>query len=355
MKICSIICEYNPFHGGHRHHIEAVRKQTDATHIVCVMSGNYVQRGDVAIYDKWYRAKSAVKGGADLVVELPTPYVLTSAQYFASAGVYIAKQLGSTMLSFGSECGDITVLKSIAAKLALPQTQMIIHKYLDEGVPYHKAVSSAAESPILDYPNNTLGIEYIKADPLLEFHTIKRTFAHDAHDCDSAFNIRTKIRDGTLAPESDVHSITLNERAILSSLRTKSARELENISGSSEGLNNRLFKAVKTAETLEQLYDLTVSKRYPLSRIRRYVMSAFLGIEKDFPEHPTYIRVLALNERGAEILANADTPLPIISKTAGFNDPLFLKESIYTDLYNLFSEKILPCGSEYRNSLYYHK
>ncbi len=360
MNICAIICEYNPFHEGHHFQIETARNETGASHIVCIMSGNYVQRGDVAVYDKWYRAECAIKGGADLVIELPTPYVLTSAEFFAKSGVFLARQIGAKTLSFGSECGDIEALKNVAAKLSLSQTQEKIRSYLADGLPYHAAVSRAAETPLLDEPNNLLGIEYIKADPSLNFHTVKRTFAHDEIDSGCASDIRKKILSGKIKAESDAHFIEYADKAMLATLRKMTVSELSEISGCSEGLENRLKNVIADACNIENLCEYAKTKRYPLSRIRRYVMCAFLGIKNDFPENPPYARILAFNDKGREVISAAKitSDIPIITKVSELSDDtsgVFTTECVATDLYTLFSEKTAPCGLEFKTSPIYVK
>lgn len=357
MNICAIICEYNPFHDGHRFQIEAARRETGASHIVCIMSGNYVQRGDVAVYDKWYRAECAVKGGADLVIELPTPYVLTSAEFFAKSGVFLARQIGAATLSFGSECGDVDSLKDVASNLSLPHTQEKIRFFLDEGLCYPTAVSKAAESTLLDKPNNLLGIEYIKADPSFNFHTVKRTFAHDEAGNGCASDIRKRIRSGEINTDKDTHFIEYADKVILATLRKMTVKELSEISGCSEGMENRLKNALVNSCDIETLCEMTKSKRYPLSRIRRYVMCAFLGIKKGFPDNPPYARILAFNDKGREVIVRAkDTSdIPIITKVSDDISDVFNTECTATDLYALFSQKTSPCGLEFKKSPIYVK
>ncbi len=356
MNICAIICEYNPFHEGHRFQIETARRETDASHIVCIMSGNYVQRGDVAVYDKWHRAECAIKGGADLVIELPTPYVLTSAEFFAKSGVYLAKQIGAKTLSFGSECGDIEALKKVASSLALPDTQEKIRLFLSDGLSYPSAVAKATENSLLDEPNNLLGIEYIKADPTLNFHTVKRTFAHD-EGIGCASDIRKKIYSGEIKSDSTPHFTEYADKSILATLRKMTVDELAEISGCSEGLENRLKNALTDSCNIETLCEMTKSKRYPLSRIRRYVMCAFLGIKKGFPENPPYARILAFNDKGREVISYAQdiAEIPIITKVSDGISQVFNTECTATDLYTLFSKDVSPCGLEFKNSPIYVK
>jgi len=320
------------------------------------MSGNYTQRGDVAIMDKSTRAKAAVLSGVNLVLELPFPYSISSAEFFAKSGVFLAKQIGAKTLSFGSECGDIEALKKVASSLALPDTQEKIRNFLSDGLSYPAAVSKATESSLLDEPNNLLGIEYIKADPTLNFHTVKRTFAHD-EGIGCASDIRKKIYSGEIKSDSTPHFTEHAEKAILATLRKMTVDELAEISGCSEGLENRLKNALTDSCNIETLCETTKSKRYPLSRIRRYIMCAFLGIKKGFPENPPYARILAFNDKGREVISYVQdiAEIPIITKVSNGISDIFNAECTATDLYTLFSKEVSPCSLEFKKSPVYVK
>ena len=206
MNVCGIICEYNPFHNGHKFHIEQTRKLFGATHIVAVMSGNFVQRGDLAIIDKYKRTETALKNGVDLVIELPVQYSLASAEQFAQGAVYLLDKLGCVnILSFGSECGDIELLKETAKAVKEYQQSDELKKAIDKGLTYPLALKKIIEekyseslSDPLNYPNNTLAIEYINAiDKIgssIEPVTLKRkTALHDSEILENT-NISPPLR-----------------------------------------------------------------------------------------------------------------------------------------------------------------
>lgn len=337
MNVCGIICEYNPFHKGHKYHIEETRSRFGATHIVGVMSGNFTQRGDVAIVDKYKRTETALKNGVDLVIELPVQYALSSAEQFAQGAVYLLNSLGCVdMLSFGSECGSIDRLREAAGAVYYAQESEEFGKYLKNGMSYPAALQKAIEkfytedvTETLAAPNNTLAIEYIKAldtyaSPIKPV-TIKRIgAAHDqaaAEETDklSASQLRKMICEGQdiieFAPECDFSntaSVLNIETAILSKLRSMSKASIEKTPNVLMGLENRIYKAARVSTSLNELYFLIKTKRYTLARIRRIVLSAFLGITKsDLKINPSYVKILGMNGKGKEILSKASCELPI--------------------------------------------
>lgn len=376
MNICGIICEYNPFHKGHRYHIEETRNRFGATHIVAVMSGNFTQRGDVAIVDKYKRAETALKNGVDLVIELPVQYALSSAEQFAQGAVYLLNALGCVdMLSFGSECGNIDLLKETAGAVYYAQESEEFEKHLKNGLPYPAALQKAMEKFYTDdvidalaTPNNTLAIEYIKAldtfaSPIKPV-TVKRFGAdHDENTDDlsetlSASQLRKMIYDrqdiSAFAPECDFSntaSILNIETAILSKLRSMSKASIEKTPNVLMGLENRIYKAVQVSTSLNELYFLIKTKRYTLARIRRIILSAFLGITKsDLKINPSYVKILGMNGKGKEILAKANCELPVntsLSQLAqgGDNAKKQAKlEERCDNQYALALSKKLPCG-----------
>lgn len=388
--ISAIICEYNPFHNGHKYHMEETRRQ-GATHIVAVMSGNFVQRGEPAMLNKWARAAMALQNGADLVLELPTPWAMASAEPFASGGVALANAMGCVdSLSFGSESGNLPSLQAAAQALVLPDTLTLMKTYLREGMSYAQARESAVRQTsgeqaagLLRKPNNTLAIEYLKAlnrsQSRIRPLTVPRTGArHDSHSTQERFASASLLRhrmleDGldclsTWMPESSLAvlhrekarglapaSLLNGERALLSYLRRLSARQLAAIHGVSEGLENRLYTAIRHSTTLEELFAALKTKRYPLSRLRRMVMAAFLGLQKDTASaEPPYLRVLGFNQAGTEILRQMRTTaqLPILMRAADRaklspeGRRVFDFECTATDLYALFCPIPQPCGAE---------
>lgn len=388
MSIAGIICEYNPFHNGHRYHISETRRTVvDCDGIVCVMSGNFVQRGDCAIMEKHVRARAAVLNGADLVIELPTPWVLSSAEGFAKGGIWLLERLGIvTHLSFGSECGDIDTLNAAAETMI--DSEWTIRDIMSTGISYAAAREKAlagidpALGEILRRPNNILAVEYLRAirtmrSPIQPVTVSRHMADHDSGTaCDniaSASYIRTDIeKNMDYIPENirDLYynEIKLNrspaalyncERAILGCLRSMEQEQFDQLAHGGEGLGQKLYKAVQSENSLDGIMNAVKSKRYPMSRVRRMILCAWLSIGKNAAAGPPpYIRVLAANERGREMLREAKkkTYLPIITKPAAARDldeassKLFRTEARITAQYGLTQPNIGGAGDEWRFS-----
>lgn len=385
MKTAAIIAEYNPFHNGHRYQIERTRAM-GATHIVAVMSGNFVQRGEPAIYDKYLRTEAALLGGADLVVELPLPWAMSGAQSFALGGVGIAEALGCVdMLSFGCECGDASRLERIAEVCEQQGTQQAIKNELSSGVTYAAARERAVaavlgeqEARLLSEPNNTLAVEYLgclqrlnSSITPLAVGRVGTGYNDTGFDGDygSATAIRELIRNkisiekyvpseitelygGDFADEKRI------EAAVLYSLRRMTRQELALAPDISEGLENRIYSAVRQACSVEELLNSVKTKRYTYARIKRIVMSLFLGINAEYAKNiPPYIRVLGFNGRGSEILSAATPKIPVIGRVSQLKDAddrskeIFALECTADDIYALCFSKIRPCGEDYTNKV----
>lgn len=394
MKIAGIIAEYNPFHNGHAYHIERTRAEKggcEATHIVAVMSGNFVQRGEPALLPKADRVRMALAGGVDLVLELPLPWALSSAEAFARGGVAILNALGCVdTLSFGSECGDVAALEKIVDVMQSDRFPALLRYHLEGGIAFPEAQSRAVAeigsdklAALLARPNNTLGVEYIKAiralAPAMQPFTVPRMGAeHDdmapIGDTASASFLRTVILSGKMlnaAPYMPRTAYRLLseaaaagqcpadakrlERGVLAALRQMSADQLAACPGISEGLQNRVKEAVATAATLDELEQAIKTRRYPLTRIRRMLWSAFLGVPADLAaETPPYARVLGYNDRGREILNRArEASAPLLGrasqaeKLTGTARQVWELESRAADLYALTLPKPFACGAEY--------
>lgn len=376
MKTAAVICEYNPFHYGHKYQLDKTREM-GATHIVAVMSGNFTQRGDAAIFDKYARARAALENGADLVLELPTVYSLSAAEGFARGAVQIIEALGCVdMLSFGSECGDIAALKEAAGASEYALHTDEFKEAMRKGSSFPAALAEAVKAyytpdvyDVLSSPNNTLAVEYIKAlddiGSMIEPVTIQRNGAE--HDSDeeeqqfaSASLIRRKIFSGEdysefapviNEPVADIHRL---ESAILAKLRTMKPSDFENVYDAAQGLGDRLYKAVRRACSLDELYFLAKTKRYTLARIRRAVLCGFLGIDKKQLKEPiAYIRILGMNTRGREILSAAQCGLPIdtslknLMKQSREAHRQGSYEERWGDIYSLSFEKPRQCGYEF--------
>lgn len=395
MKIGGIIAEYNPFHNGHRYQLEKSKELSELTHVVAVISSNYVQRGETALISKWARAEMAVKNGVDLVIELPTLWSTSYAQRFALGGVSLLDSLGCVnTLSFGSECGDIDELIACKNALKSEAVEEKLKENLEYGLSFASARAEALRSvcgnrffDLLEGANNTLGIEYLNAlDTLkskIEPITIKRTGAgHDSilrsENFASSSEIRKLMLEGSrewerYVPQSVVEiynrekenllapcSISKLEFSILCCMRQLSAEEIALAPDVSEGIEYRIHEAALKASSLEELFALAKTKRYSHARIRRIVLHAFMGITaNDFKANPPYIHVLAMNDNGKEILKEAkDTAkLPIVTKASDFDElddygrHVFSLEDMCTDVYSLSSPVILPCGREKTNGI----
>ena len=374
MNVAGIICEYNPIHNGHVRHITETRRAVgrDAG-IVCAMSGNFVQRGDLAVFSKTARAKAAVLCGADLVIELPDTASLSSAEGFARQGVALLEAAGvCTHISFGSESGSISELVSAANSLYMTEQEGYIKEELARGVTYAAARQAAlrrtdpAAARLISYPNNILAVEYIRAlerlDSKMAPVTVRRTGAgHDSAAGESSSSIREDLTAGRSvrgrmparalrvfeeekAAGRGPVSMTAWETAVLAKLRGMSTEEFSALPDLSEGLENRLIKYARSCPTLAELFERTKTKRYTMSRIRRLVRCACLGITAEDAEiPPQYIRVLAVGQKGREILRQMSrtADLPVITrpaagkKLAGAAADQFRRAVLGTDLYSL--------------------
>lgn len=334
MKIAGIIAEYNPFHKGHEYQCRLLR-EAGYDGIVAVMSGNFVQRGDTALTDKYRRARGAVASGVDLVIELPLPYALASAEQFGEGGIRILQATGVVdTVCFGCESGDEgNRLQYEALKRA--ETSGLLKKKIQQGLSYPAACKAAVTEmgfPWSEAPNDVLGLAYRKAAerlaPELKLLGIQRKGSYHGgteDELESASSIRKRflqgesvensLPEGSLREISDapVSDLKRLERGILAYYRTADPAELKGYYGMREGLPERICKA-SGAPTLKALYDEVKTKRFPHSAVRRAVLCGYLKIPKDLPP-VTYLRVLAFNERGQEILRKMKTAatLPILS------------------------------------------
>lgn len=393
--IAGIVAEYNPFHNGHAHLIQKTRA-AGATHIVAVMSGNFVQRGGPAIAPKHVRANAAVACGADLVLELPLPWAMATAERFAYGALQVLGGLGCIdVLSFGSECGQIDQLARAAQAVENPYCDEYIKTLLSEGITYARARQKAVEkfygeetAQVLSSPNNTLAVEYLRQIlrqelPMTPFTVTREGTEHDSTvpastiaaashlrnllDLDSLETIRGYVPEGAYhvyhsavsAGMMPFQSHSLNT-AVLSSLRCMTLEQFSSLPDISEGLDNRLYDGVRAAVSVDELLNLVKTKRYTLSRIRRLVWNAYLQVDGALLSQPVpYIRVLSFNKQGLEILtaANKTTRLPVSHSLAKLRDrgglcqTLAQLEGHAADLYALGLPVALPCGSDFTQKI----
>ena len=380
METAGIVAEYNPFHRGHAWHIAETRRRLGGeAPVVCVMSGHWVQRGECALADKWLRAALALDRGADLVVELPTPWAMASAESFARGAVSLLAATGVVdVLSFGSETGELAPLEEAAAALDAPDYPERLRAALGRGLSFPAARQEAAGAACLSAPNNNLGVEYLRSlralGSTIRPMTVPRQGAgHDgpaAGGFASASELRRLLRAGRgeeaapylTAPWSgELADMQHIERAVLARLRTMGEGDWAALpdGGGAEGLPSRLAKAAREAVSLEEFYTRAKTRRYPHARLRRLALAAFLGLRAaERPAAPPYVRVLGLGSRGRALLRRMkDTcPLPVIVKPAQAREmdgparALFEAEAKYTDLYGLCFPAPRPCGAEWIHS-----
>ena len=364
MKIVGIICEYNPFHNGHARQIRFLKKRYgDDCAVVCLMSGNFVQRGHPAAYHKMLRAEAALESGADLVLELPVNYALRSAEGFARGGVEI---LGTFCdeLCFGVESATEEELMRLAETLLSEEYVTLLKEELMTGRSFpaarQRAVSRMKRNDlILEKPNNLLGVEYCKAilatstamKPLIirrpgDYHATEPLVDHP-----SATALRNLLAEGKdispYVPEpagaifagGEIHSLEAGEISILTRLRTMTEEEFEALPFGSEGLWRKFMHAAREQATLEEIIMNVKSKRYTRSRIDRLVMCAYLGITRDaLEENAPWARVLGFSDRGREVLrlARKKTELPNIGQN--IDHPHQALERRCGALYGLFAQ-----------------
>lgn len=358
MHVVGVIAEYNPFHQGHAYQLRAIRERFhDDVAIVAVMSGSFTQRGEAAVLDKWRRADLAVRGGCQLVLELPFLFACRSAQDFARGGVRLLQGLGCVdTLAFGAESPDLTPLMEAARAIDAPETQAALHEALRAGASYAKALTailqeaSGLAADLLRQPNNILAIEYLRAirvyaqgieplliarrgagyheaslGPLASASAIRGELAKAQPDFAS---LRDSLPEATYAAiraafPAEIASTERLFRPLLARLLTMKNHELEAIFGLQEGLANRLLAKIRQSQTLQELIAGMVTSRYPASRISRIVPHLLLGTGERAAREaaktgPLYARVLAFDEVGRELLHTIKkrSTLPLITKVS---------------------------------------
>lgn len=403
-QILGIIAEYNPFHNGHLYQIQKSKEIVKPDFTVCIMSGNFVERGDVALVDKWARAEMALRYGVDLVIELPLIYSIASAETFAEGAIKILNSLRlDTTLSFGSECGDITLLNDIADVLLSepPQYVSILKHELDNGLSFPKARENAVlmylndirkYANILSCPNNILGIEYLKAlrksKSKITPMTIKRVGEdYNSLDTVDSFASSTAIRNlfinnkdiSPFIPSfaskiiynrvkygQFVPSIEKFEKEILFKLRTMSISEIADLADVTEGLEFKIKEAANSCNTLLDLIKLIKSKRYTLTRINRILLYALFNITKEDlvinNKLKPYIRVLGMTENGKQLLSKISKKnrhLEIITSVKKFLNKntnkiyssMLEKDILATNIYTLGYENNSKANLDYTKKL----
>lgn len=388
INICGIICEYNPLHLGHAFQLQKAREESRADYVVCIMSGSFVQRGEPALLDKFARTRAALACGADMVLELPTVYALQAAPYFALGGVASLHALGvCTHLAFGSESGEIATLQNLAAQ---KENTELLQAALDRGLSHPAArthaLGQARPLPLLEHPNNLLGIEYLRAleqtGSTMEPVTVRRMGAnHDSASVQgfwSASAVRSAIKSG-LFPAALAQTplpiarelskarqngqlVTDKEllfRLLLGRLRAMTPQTLCAIAGVNEGLEYKILKAAEEAVSLEDLILRAKSKRYTYARIQRILCCALLDIPADLCTRANaavpYIRVLGVRRDARLLLSmiSRTSAAPVVTAPAGFlktaeDFPKACLEADMraTDIAALLSPKVQPAARD---------
>ena len=378
MQITGIICEYNPLHTGHKKQIDFLKSQGHC--VVCLMSGNFVQRGHPAIFDKMTRAQAAIACGADLVLELPLPFALSSAEGFAQGGVQILSKICDN-ICFGAETADADRLLDTANALLSPAFSEKLRHHLDRGLSFPAARAAALadcghNSEILATPNNILAIEYCKAI-LMQNAQLKPIVIHRGgsyHDTQadldnpSATSLRQMII--THAPwqcyvpkaaavffeKASVHTLQLGEKAMLAKLRTMHDTEFEALPFGSEGLWRKLMRASRSCSDLQSIIDETKSKRYTRTRIDRMILCAYLGLTESLRTSTVpYCRVLAFNDAGRDLLRSVKDSGYFVNIGQRTNSDYEALEYRSTALYGLFANQPEAPEMESKYRLIYHK
>ena len=365
MKSIGIIAEYNPFHNGHLYHIEKIKEKYPDYSIVLVMTGNFTERGDVAVIDKWKRTEIALKLGVDLVIELPYPFATQSADYFAYGAVTILEKLNVEKIVFGSESDNVDDLYLIAnTQINNPEFERLVKIYSKMGNNYPTALSLALKdltNKKIDEPNDLLGISYIKTilknNYKIKYETIKRTNSyHDLElndEISSATSIREALKNNldiskqipkdTISYYTDLHFI--EDYFDILKYKIMTEKDLSIYHTVEEGIDKLLKKKIIEANSYSELINLVKSKRYTYNKITRmllHILCNFTKEKADLFKNISYIRILGFNDTGKKYLNSVkkDIDIPIISKICRNKDSMLEFELETTNIYNLKNKSI---------------
>lgn len=379
MKSIGIIAEYNPFHNGHLYHIDKIKEKYPDYTIILVMTGNFTERGDVAIIDKWKRCEIALKHGVDLVIELPYPFATQSADYFAYGAVTLLEKLNCEKIVFGSESDNVDDLYLIAkTQIDNPEFDRLVKIYSKFGNNYPTALSLALNdltNKKIDEPNDLLGISYIKTilknNYKIKYETIKRT--NNYHDLElnneisSASSIREALKNNlditnqipkdTISYYNDLHFI--EDYFDILKYKILTEEDLSIYHTVEEGIDKLLKKNINKANNYSELIKLIKSKRYTYNKITRmllHILCNFTKTKANLFKDISYLRILGFNDTGKSYLnkVKKNIDIPIISKICKDKDPMLEFELQTTDIYNLKSksikkeeEKLIYIGGSY--------
>ena len=402
-KIVGIIAEYNPFHNGHVYHIQNTKEQTGADCIVAVITGNFTQRGNSSVVNKWEKTKMAIAGGADLVIELPTIYSISSAENFADGAVKVLDSLGIVdTISFGMEAEDLSSLNNIATVLYSepPEYVSVLMHELQKGESFPKARDNALMmylndikryANILKGSNNILAIEYLKAlkkqkSNLMPIGIKREKIYYNSMKIIDEFASATGIRNLLLRNQVEevrkvvpsttfqilmnnfrngtyVLDLTAYNYEIIYKLRNMTVKEISELPDVAEGLENLIKEAAGKTNNLIELISMIKSKRYTQTRIQRILIYAMLGITKKDMELSKkiipYIRVLGCSENGKMLLSQINPKVSVITSLKRFEEDnrnqKFTKlldiDKMATDIYTLGYRKNSRTGLDYTTGL----
>ena len=365
MKSIGIIAEYNPFHNGHLYHINKIKEKYPDYSIVLVMTGNFTERGDVSIIDKWKRTEIALKHGIDLVIELPYPFATQSADYFAYGAITILEKLNVEKIVFGSESDNVDDLYLIAkTQIDNPEFERLVKIYSKMGNNYPTALSLALKdltNKKIDEPNDLLGISYIKAiiknNYKIKYETIKRTNSYHELDLNDEISSATSIREAlrnnldiskqipkdTISYYTDLHFI--EDYFDILKYKIMTEKDLSIYHTVEEGIDKLLKKKINEANSYDELIKLVKSKRYTYNKITRMLLHILCNFTKEKAnmfKDISYIRILGFNDTGKSYLnkVKKDIDIPIISKITREKDDMLEFELETTNIYNLKNKSI---------------
>ena len=369
MKSIGIICEYNPFHNGHLYHLNKVKEMYPDYKIILVMSGHFLQRGDISVINKWKKCEIALEAGVDIVIELPFVFATQSADIFAYGAISILNYMGAEKIVFGSECGDINKLKKLADADNSVENQENIKKYLNEGYSYASALGKILNIPV-ENSNDILGISYIKAinklNSNIEPVCIKRTNAYNSKKTTGAISSATSIRENIrnnksineFIPnhvEKYIDKVFIDDYFDLLRYKIISSKDLSIYQTVDEGIENRIKKYIFEVNSLEQLINKVKTKRYTYNRLKRmfvHILCGFTKEEANRCKDVKYIRILGFNKNGKDYLnkIKKTIEIPIVTNYSDLKDEMleieFRANSIYA---SIFKEKNYLSELEYKH------
>ncbi len=381
MKFCAVICEYNPFHNGHKYQLEKIRELSGCDKILCIMSGNFTQRGEAAVFDKYRRARHAIENGADVVLELPAAFAVSPAELFAEGAIHLLNAIPSVKkLAFGAESGAKESFLAIAkaARSENKQFKAAVKENMKDGTSFVRArtkaliaLNSDVDEALLTSPNNILGVEYCRAllargsaiDPM---PILRVGGGYADNELKPDFSSATALRAAMSAEKIPARALKRNlpenvfddavrfapfpfgQLALCMLLRTPS-EEVAQVADCSEGLENRLKAMTRSNPSYEEMLKKSVSKRYTLSRLKRILTENMLGLKlkdvKEYLSSPLYLKVLAVEKSDSENILSelSHAKFPVITRKS---DAIALKKSALAcfsrdaaavDLYNVLT------------------